>query len=118
MKTKKIIYWVVTGVFCLMMLAAGAMEIFAFNESAAFVRSLGYPEHIAYVLPVTKILGVIAILSKKSKTLKEWAYAGFFFDFVLAALAHYFSGIPSPIPAVVAIILLFASYFLDREIYR
>ena len=118
MKTKRIIYWVVTGFFCLLMLAAAAMEIFAFDESAAFIKSLGYPAHIAYVLPITKILGVAAILFKKSKTLKEWAYAGFFFDFVLAALAHYFSGIPSPIPAIVAIGLLLISYFLDREIYK
>lgn len=118
MKTKRIIYWIVTGLFCLMMLAGAAMEIFAFDESAAFVRSLGYPAHIAYVLPITKILGVIAILSKKSKTLKEWAYAGFFFDFVLAALAHYFSGVPSPLGAIIALALLLTSYFLDREIYK
>lgn len=118
MKTKRIIYWAVTGFFCLMMLASAGFEIFMFGESAKFVGELGFPFFIAYVLPITKILGVVAILSNYSKTLKEWAYAGFFFDFVLAALAHYFSGIPSPIPAIVAIGLLLISYFLDREIYK
>ena len=118
MKTKRIIYWIVTGLLCLMMLAAAAAEIITFDESVKMLAQLGYPAHIAYVLPVTKILGVAAILSKYSKTLKEWAYAGFFFDFGLAALAHYFSGVPSPIPAVVALVLLMISYFLDREIYK
>ena len=118
MKTKRVIYWIVTGIFCLMMLAAGVFEIVAFDESVKMLTQLNYPAHIAYVLPITKILGVAAILSKYSKTLKEWAYAGFFFDFVLAALAHYFSGIPSPIPAIVALALLMTSYFLDREIYK
>ena len=114
----KIFYWIVTGLLCLMMLASAAVEIFMFGESAKFVGQLGFPHYIAYVLPITKILGVVAILTKYSKTLKEWAYAGFFFDFVLAALAHYFSGVPSPIPAIVAIVLLLTSYFLDKKIYE
>lgn len=113
----KIAYWIATGLLCLMMLASAAIEIFMFGESAKFVAQLGFPPFIAYVLPVTKIAGVAAILSKYSPTLKEWAYAGFFFDFVLAALAHYFSGVPSAIPAIVALALLMISYYLDRKIY-
>jgi hypothetical protein len=113
----KIAYWIVTGIFCLLMLLAAALEIFGFDESVKFLGQLGYPAHIAYLLPVTKILGVTAILTKYSKTLREWAYAGFFFDFVLAALAHYFSGVPSPIPAIVALVLLMTSYALDKKIY-
>ena len=114
----KLAYWIVTGLLCAMMLLAAAIEIFTFAESQQFVTSLGFPPFIAYVLPVTKILGVLAILSKQSKTLKEWAYAGFFFDFILAALAHYFANIPSPLPAIVALVLLMISYFLDRKIYN
>lgn len=113
----KIAYWIVTGLFCLMMLASAAFEILGFAQSVEFLKQLGYPAHIAYVLPVTKILGVLAILTKYSRTLKEWAYAGFFFDFVLAFLAHSFSGIPSPLPALVALVLLMTSYALDRKVY-
>jgi hypothetical protein len=63
-------------------------------------------------------LGVIAILSKQSKTLKEWAYAGFFFDFLLALSAHLNVGDGEFIPATVAIILLFVSYFLDKKLFE
>lgn len=112
----KIVYWIVTGILCLMMLAGAAMEIFDFANSVKFLGDLGFPRFVGYVLPITKILGVAAILSNYSKTLKEWAYAGFFFDFVLAALAHYFSGVPSPLPALVALVLLMTSYFLDKKV--
>ncbi|MGI9056074.1 MAG: DoxX family protein [Pyrinomonadaceae bacterium] len=112
----KIVFWIVLGLFSLMMLTAGAFEIFAFSESAKLVTDLGFPRFIAYVLPVTKILGAIAILSNYSKILKEWAYAGFFYDFVLAALAHYFSGVPSPLMAIVALILLIVLYILDKKV--
>jgi hypothetical protein len=113
----KTAYWIVTGLFCLLMLAAAAVETFGFAESLKFVLALGYPAFIAYVLPITKIVGVVAILSNYSKTLKEWAYAGFFFDFVLAALSHYFSGVPSPVGAIVALVLLMTSYILYRKVY-
>lgn len=113
----KIAYWIVTGFLCLGMLASAAIEVFMFDESAKLVNQLGFPHFIAYVLPIVKTLGVIAILTKYSKTLKEWAYAGFFFDFSLAALAHYFSGVPNPIGAIVALVILMTSYWLDKKVY-
>ncbi len=113
----KIAYWIVTGILCLMMLAAAGTEIFSFNESVKGLYQLGFPDFIAYVLPVTKILGVLAIATRQFKALTEWAYAGFFFDFALAALAHYFSGVPSPIAAIVALVLLMTSYALGKKVY-
>ncbi|WP_369073566.1 DoxX family protein [Ancylomarina longa] len=38
---------------------------------------LGFPTFLIYPLALAKLLGLIAILSKKSALLKEWAYAGF-----------------------------------------
>lgn len=113
----KIAYWIVTGLFCLMMFASAAVETFMFADSVKFLAELGFPMFVAYVLPVTKFLGAIAILTRYSKTLTEWAYAGFFFDFVLAALAHIFSGVPTAAGAIIMLILLMTSYFLGRRIY-
>jgi len=42
--------------------------------------------------------------------LKEWAYAGFFFDFVLAFFAHFMVNDGEFAPALVALVLLFTSY--------
>ena len=44
-----------------------------------FFQSLGYPIYLIYPLATAKVLGIIAIITKKSRLLKEWAYAGFFF---------------------------------------
>ncbi len=118
MKISKIIYWLATGLLCLMMLGSAGMYIFNHGEVVKMFQAMNYPPYIIYPLAVAKILGVAAILTKTSKFLKEWAYAGFFFDFLLAASAHYFAGVPSPLLATVAIVLLLISYALDKRLYR
>lgn len=62
------------------------------SDVASYFEMLHYPTNLVYPLAVAKILGVLAVLSNISKVLKEWAYAGFFFDAVLASLAHWTEG--------------------------
>ena len=112
----KIVFWIVTGLLSLMMLGSAAMYIFQYDSTALIVQSLNYPTYIIYPLAVAKILGVIAIVSNYSRILKEWAYAGFFYDFLLAASAHYFSGIEGAWMALVALLLLIVSYILDKQL--
>lgn len=117
-KRNKITYWISTGLLCGLMLFSASMY-FLQNEmvSEMFIK-LGYPTYIIYPLAVAKILGIIAILTKKSKKLKEWAYAGFFFDFVLAVAAHAAIGDGEYAPALLALLFLLISYFYDqRETY-
>ncbi len=118
MKTNKIIYWIATGLLCLMMLGSAGMYIFNHQAVSEIFKTLGFPVYIVYPLAVAKILGVIAILSKQSKMLKEWAYAGFFFDFLLAISAHLNVGDGEFIPGTVALILLLVSYFLDKKLFE
>ena len=88
MKRNQIIYWLSTGIVCAIMAFSAFNYFFNYEMIAGFFESLGYPTYIIYPLAVAKILGIIAIVSDKSKFLKEWAYAGFFFDMVLALAAH------------------------------
>ena len=54
------------------------------------IRHLGYPEYFGNALVVFKILGVIILVVPQiPKRLKEWAYAGFTFDFLFASISHY-----------------------------
>jgi hypothetical protein len=100
-----------------MMLASGIMYLINHAQAAKLFSSLGYPTYLVYPLGVAKILGVIAILTKKSKILKDLAYAGFFYDFLLALIAHINAADGGFVIPLVAIILLIVSFITDRKIY-
>ena len=72
--------------------------------------ALGYPTYIIYPLTIAKLLGLIAIWSNKSKTLKEWAYAGFFFDFILAMVAEIHADDGEYFSSLIATVALLTSY--------
>ncbi|MEM7344892.1 MAG: DoxX family protein, partial [Chloroflexota bacterium] len=79
--------------------------------------SLGYPAYLVYPLGTAKLLGIIAILTKKSTLLKEWAYAGFFFNFLLAFTAHLVVGDGGFVAPIVAIMLLLVSHFYGEKVF-
>ena len=118
MKTARIIYWIVTGLLCLMMLGSAMVYIINPVEAAKVFTNLNYPAYLIYPLAIAKILGVTAIITKKSKALKEWAYAGFFYDFALALTAHLNARDGGFVFPILALTLLLTSYFLDRKIYK
>jgi len=116
MKTNKIIYWVSTGLLSAMMLMSAGMYLFNTEEIQEIFLSLGFPVFVVIPLAIAKILGVIAILTRRSKAIIEWAYAGFFFDFVLAFFAHQNVNDGEHIGAVIALALLSVSYIFGRRI--
>ena len=81
-----------------------------------FFKILNYPTYLVYPLAIAKVLGVVAVLSNVSKFLKEWAYAGFFFDAVLATTAHLHAGDKQEMISIMAIVLVVLSrYFWKRN---
>ena len=66
--------------FCAFMLFTAVPEIINGADAKAFMRHLGYPDYFNPFIGVLKLLGVIAILIPGIPRVKEWAYAGFFFD--------------------------------------
>ena len=81
-KTTNILYWIFTIVFAgLMIFSAIPNIILDENTMEIFVKGLGYPAYFIQLLGIGKLLGSIAILIPGlNKTIKEWAYAGLFFD--------------------------------------
>ena len=65
---------------------------------------------------MVKLAGILVIWFVKIDALKEWAYAGFFFDFVLAFTAHVMVGDGEQIGALIAMILLLVSYVSRRKL--
>lgn len=118
LKTNKIIYYIATGLLTALMLMSSGMYFLNYEGVVQIFASLGFPSFIIYPLAVVKILGLIAIWTKKSETLKEWAYAGFFFDFVMALSAHLVAKDGGHMLATIAIILLAISYMYDRKLFK
>ncbi len=117
MKTNKLIYWISTGLLCLLMLFSAGMYLFNHDMIIQAFTSLGFPTYIIYPLAIAKILAVIAILSRKSTFLKEWAYAGIFFDVILAFSAHIMAGDGAWMAALVGIVLVVVSRFFDGRAF-
>ena len=92
MDIKKIAYWVATAAMCGIFLYSAQMYFTKYEMVKGFFSHLGFPTYIVYPLAIAKVLGVIAVLVDKPRFLAEWAYAGFFFDAVLATMAHHDAG--------------------------
>lgn len=87
MKKDKIIYWTATIFIALF---EGVMPILTSQTELAKegIRHLGYPEYFGNTLVVFKVLGVLVlIIPQVPKRVKEWAYAGFAFDFIFAFIS-------------------------------
>lgn len=112
-----IIYWASTGLISAFMLFSASMYFFNHEMVAETFTRLGYPVYVIYPLAIAKMLAVVAILTKKSQTLKEWAYAGLFFDFILATSGHIMVNDGEFAGALVALVLLLVSYSYDRKLF-
>lgn len=89
MKNQKIIFWISTGIIFIM---EGLIPAFTSQTELAKegIRHLGYPEYFGNALVVFKVLGVLSlIIPQVPKRIKEWAYAGFAFDFIFASISHF-----------------------------
>ena len=89
MKKERIIYWTTT---IIIFLFEGVLTGLTFQTEAAKqgVRHLGYPPYFATALVIFKIIGVlILIIPQVPKRFKEFAYAGFTFNFLFASISHF-----------------------------
>jgi hypothetical protein len=83
MKKITILFWVFTIAFSFIMVFSAIPSIQLTQESIDFMnKGLGYPVYFIPFTGVAKILGIIAILIPGYPRIKEWAYAGLFFDLI------------------------------------
>ena len=109
---KKVIYWVSTAIASLM-LAMAITYLSGSEEVVSGFRKAGYPQHLRVVLGVAKPAAAIVLLVPGIRVLKEWAYAGATFAWVMATISAYSSGEPASIwiLPIVLLVLLCVSYF-------
>ncbi len=87
-KAKTIGYWATTGLLGLGAVSGGAAQLARAPANVEAVVALGYPVYLLTILGLWKVLAAAALLAPGLPRLKEWAYAGLFFDFTGAAASH------------------------------
>jgi hypothetical protein len=86
MRAKTIVYWMMTGLVAFFIGGGGASQIWQYRVNPhSIVPVLLYPMYFFAILGFWKMMGAIAILVPRFPLLKEWAYAGIFFDLTGAA---------------------------------
>ncbi|MCK6257365.1 DoxX family protein [Fictibacillus sp. KIGAM418] len=117
MKLIRVWYWVFTALLAALMLAGSIPDILSVSAAVDLFNRLGYPDYLLPFLGIAKLLGVIAILVPGFPRLKEWAYAGFFFDLAGAMYSTIAVGDPfrSWIIFFVGFILIAGSYVFHHK---
>lgn len=118
-KSTKIIYW--TGII-LTSLWFGASGLFELTNNPivwGITQQLGYPAHFIYILGVFKLLGVITLLiPNKLLRLKEWVFAGVFFDIIFAFFSKVaVLGFSAATDAIIAFVMVSVTYIMFRKLY-
>lgn len=88
-KKIKIVYWSAT---VLIFLFEGVVPALTSQTQLAKegIRHLGYPEYFGNAFVIFKVLGALAlVILQVPNRIKEWAYAGFAFDFIFACISHW-----------------------------
>lgn len=92
MKTRIVAYWATTVLIALETLVGGVTDLIHGREIlvagppvADIVTHLGYPLYFLRIIGLWKLLGGIVLLVPGCPRLKEWAYAGIFFELSGAA---------------------------------
>src|SRR5438105_4575066 len=70
------------------MLSGGLTELAQLQGNIEGMQALGYPLYMMAILGTWKVLGSITLLAPRFPRLKEWAYAGMFFNMTGAAVSH------------------------------
>ena len=91
-KTKAMVYWIVTALFCLQMSFTAYAQLRLPQVAAAFTH-FGFPAYFRVELSWAKLIGVVLMLAPAPARLKEWAYAGFAINLASALIAHLAAGV-------------------------
>lgn len=118
-KTTNVIYWTGVALTSLWFGTSGFCELtqnpLVWNTTLA----LHYPPYFIYVLGVAKLSGIaVLLIPGKLLRLKEWVFAGLFFDIFFAFSSKLIVfGFPVTVDAIVAFIMVLVTYLMFQKLY-
>ena len=86
-RAASVAYWICTSLTAFFFVSGGLAYAMGVPDVVDGVTQLGFPVYFVRMLGVWKVLGGLAILVPGFPRLKEWAYAGIFFDLTGASIA-------------------------------
>ena len=89
---RAIAYWATTIFGPASFVVGGVLGVTHDPQLMSTLQHLGYPPYFATISGAWKILGAIAVVVPGFPRVKEWAYAGFFFELTAAAASRAFVG--------------------------
>jgi hypothetical protein len=89
---RTIAFWTSTIIVTWEMVAGSLWDLLQIEYVRVIMTHLGYPLYVLFILGVWKFAGAAAVLAPRFLRLKEWAYAGFFFNYSGAFASHLLAG--------------------------
>jgi DoxX-like family len=115
---RKVVYWISTGIVALMLLMALSYLTGSEQVVSGFTKS-GYPQHLRIVLGIVKPAAAIVLLLPGVALLKEWAYAGVTFTWIMAFIAAYSTREPMQVWGIpLALLALLIVSYVTRPASR
>jgi hypothetical protein len=87
-----IAYWLFTLPVAWEMVAGAMWDLLQIEYVRTVMVHLGYPLYFLFIIGVWKLPCAVTLLVPRFPRLKEWAYAGAFFNYTGAAASHLFVG--------------------------
>ena len=108
-RTRTIAYWIFTVLLVFELVAGSVWNLSQIEWVHIQLKHLGYPLYFAYILGVWQIGGAAVIIAPRFPRVKEWAYAGAFFEFSGAFASHLLAG---DSPAAWRVPLVYAAFVI------
>ncbi len=87
-RIRTIAYWTFTIFVAWEGVAGSLWDLFQIEYGRVISAHLGYPLYLSFIIGPWKLAGAVAVLAPRFPRLKEWAYAGFFFNYYGACASH------------------------------
>jgi hypothetical protein len=91
-KSRVMAYWLTTGLLVAELFAGSVLDFSKATSVREIIEHLGYPDYLMTIIGFWKMMGAIALIIPGFLLLKEWAYAGIFFEMPGAGASHLLFG--------------------------
>ncbi|WP_197076627.1 DoxX family protein [Hymenobacter terrenus] len=114
----KLLYGISISLFSAIFVFSALLTIIDVQGSYAEFQRLSFPTWLTYPTGIAKLLGVLAILKSKSRSLKDLAFAGFLYDLLLALGAHIAVWDILVLGPVISLVVWAFAFITDRQYYE